>query len=89
MNSKTLIAPEQVQVDAPQYAGLNATDGAFIATLRREFNAQPRDERIRTGRFMAFEAVMELLRERQHAAASLDRIDLRISRVLEAERNKS
>jgi hypothetical protein len=65
---------------------VNANDSALLATLRDEFNAQEKPERFRTGRFMTYEAVMELLREREHAKAALARIDTRIHILLEAER---
>jgi hypothetical protein len=67
---------------------MNANDSAFLATLRDEFNAQPQAERFRTGRFMTYEAVMELLRERDHAAAAVKRIDTRVHILLEAERTR-
>jgi hypothetical protein len=67
---------------------VNANDSAMLATLRDEFNAQPYAERFRTGRFMTYEAVTELLRERGHAEATLKRIDQRIYVLLEAERRK-
>jgi hypothetical protein len=68
---------------------MNANDSAILATLRDEFNAQPKPERFRTGRFMTYEAVTELLRERVHAKATLARIDERIRILLDIERYKS
>ena len=68
---------------------MNANDSAFLAALRDEFNAQPKAERFRTGRFRTYEAVMELLREREHAMAAVRRIDTRIHTLLEAERNRN
>lgn len=67
---------------------MTENDSGFLVTLRDEFNAQPKPERFRTGRFMTYEAAMELLREREHAAATLRRIDARIHALLESERTR-
>lgn len=68
---------------------MNENDSEMLVMLRDEFNAQPKPERFRTGRFMTYEAVMELLRERENATATVRRIDTRIRVLLEAERRKS
>lgn len=67
---------------------MKAEDSALLTTLRGEFNAQPEYERFRTGRFMTYEAATELLRELQHARATVARIEARIARVLDAERRR-
>lgn len=69
-------------------AELSKQDLALVDRIRDEFNAQPRADRLRAGRFMSLEAVMELLRERQHAQATVTRIEARIATILAAERRR-
>lgn len=68
--------------------GLSQPDDELLEIIRAEFNAQPREERLRTGRFMDFEAAIELCRERDHALAAVERIEARIRAVLNAARRK-
>jgi hypothetical protein len=69
-------------------AELSKQDMALVERIRDEFNGRPRPERLRVGRCMTLEAVVELLRERQHAQAAVARIEARIATVLDAERRR-
>jgi len=46
-----------------------------------EFNEQPLDERLRTSRLMAWEAIKELIRSKRYLKDAIDNIDNRIKEL--------
>lgn len=46
-----------------------------------EFNEQSYDERVRTSRLMAYEAIRELIRSKKHLKKAMDDIDVRIKEL--------